>query len=233
MKQTLHYALLATAMALAFPYAHGASAAHSSDVGVYGLDPGQQRHSALKHINAGNIKKLVPVWNLSLASNHTQSQQPLVIDGIMYLPTADATLAVDALSGRQLWKTPISYAPDVFGVVCCGILNRGLAVHGGKLFRGTLDAHLTALDMKSGKELWRAKLQDYKEGYAATGAPLVANGVLISGISGGEYGTRGFLAGFDPDTGKELWRRHTTAAPNEPGGDTWPGDTHLRGGGPT
>lgn len=208
-------------------------AAHPGDVAVYGMDLGQQRYSSLAQINRSNIKKLVPVWNLSLASNHTQSQQPLVVDGTMYLPTADATIAVNALSGRQLWKTPVNYAQDAVGVVCCGILNRGLALHDGKLFRGTLDAHLIALDMKSGKELWRSKLQDYKEGYAATGAPLVANGVLISGISGGEYGTRGFIAGFDPATGKELWRRHTTAAPGEPGGDSWPGDTHKRGGAPT
>lgn len=210
-----------------------AHAAAPGDVATYGLDQNQQRHSELKQINQQNVKRLVPVWNLSLASNHTQSQQPLVIDGVMYLPTADSTLAVDALSGRQLWKTQISYPQDVFGVVCCGILNRGLAAYGGKLYRGTLDAHLIALDMKTGKEQWRTKLQDYKEGYSMTGAPLLANGVLITGISGGEYGTRGFIEGFDPETGKSLWRRYTTAAPGEPGGDTWPGETYLRGGGST
>ncbi|WP_170942337.1 PQQ-binding-like beta-propeller repeat protein, partial [Noviherbaspirillum denitrificans] len=136
----------ALSLQLAVPFAHSAS----GDVTVYGLDQGQQRHSALKQVSTGNVKNLVPVWNLSLASNHTQSQQPLVIDGIMYLPTADATLAVDALTGRQLWKTSLSYPQDVFGVVCCGILNRGLAAHQGKLYRGTLDAHLVALDMQSG-----------------------------------------------------------------------------------
>jgi alcohol dehydrogenase (cytochrome c) len=89
-----------------------------------------------------------------------------------------------------------------------------------------------ALDAKTGKQLWKVKAADYKDGHAMTGAPLVANGVVITGIAGGEYGTRGFIDGWDPETGKHLWKFWTTAAPGEKGGDTWPGDTAMHGGAP-
>jgi glucose dehydrogenase len=105
-------------------------------------------------------------------------------------------------------------------------------VYNGKVFRGTLDAHVVALDQKTGKEVWKQKAAEWTEGYSMTNAPQIANGVLITGISGGEFGVRGFIDGWDPDTGKKPWRTYTTAAPGEPGGDTWPatGDHHLRGG---
>ena len=103
--------------------------------------------------------------------------------------------------------------------------NRGApTIHAGKLFRVTLDNHLLALDMKTGEELWKQKFADAAEGHYATGAPIVANGVLISGMSGGESTTRGFLDGWDPDTGTKLWRRYTIPAPGEPGSETWPVD---------
>ena len=114
--------------------------------------------------------------------------------------------------------------------------NRGAAtIYNGKLFRVTVDNHILALDMKTGKEIWNQKFADSKEGYYATGGPIVANGVLISGVSGGESTTRGFLDGWDPDTGKKLWRRYTIPAPGEPGSETWPKDSDAwkYGGGPT
>jgi len=117
--------------------------------------------------------------------------------------------------------------------VCCGIINRGAAIHEGKLFRTTLDANVIALDAKTGKELWRQKAADIKEGYSMTVAPLVADGVVLTGISGAEFGTRGFIDGWDPATGKHLWRTHTIPTPDEPGGDTWKGDTWKLGGGST
>lgn len=205
----------------------------AGDITTYGMGYGQQRHSPLKLINTMNVKDLVPVWNLSLANNNPQSQQPLLIDGVLYLPTNDSTVAIDAVSGRQLWKSNNDYPSEANASTCCGILNRGLAAYEGKLFRGTVDAHVIALDMKTGKEVWRQKAQDYKEGYSINVAPLVANGVVITGISGGEFGTRGFLDGWDPENGKHLWRHYTTAAPGEPGGDTWVGETYKRGGGST
>ncbi|MGZ5119345.1 MAG: PQQ-dependent dehydrogenase, methanol/ethanol family, partial [Burkholderiales bacterium] len=104
----------------------------------------------------------------------------------------------------------------------------------GKVFRGTLDAHIVALDAQTGKQLWKTKVAEWKEGFSITGAPLVANGVLMTGISGAEFGVRGFLDGYDPETGKRLWRRYTVPAPGEPGSETWPkDDSWSHGGGST
>jgi alcohol dehydrogenase (cytochrome c) len=115
-------------------------------------------------------------------------------------------------------------------------VSRGAAtIYNGKLFRITLDAHVLALDMKTGKQIWKQKFADYKEGYTATSAPLIANGVLITGMAGGEFTTRGFLNGWDPDTGKHLWRLYTIPAPGEAGSETWPkdSDAYKYGGAPT
>ena len=209
-------------------------AATPGDITTYGGGYDLQRHSPLKQINRDNVDRMVPVWNLSLANNYPQEGQPLLIDGVMYETTTDATVALDPLTAKQLWRTPVTLPQDVHAVACCGSHNRGAAAYNGMLYRGTLDAHVIALDMKTGKEVWRQKAANYKDGYSITGAPLVANGVLITGISGGEYGTRGFLDGWDPATGEKLWRRYTTAAPGEPGGDTWAGsEAYLEGGAPT
>lgn len=205
----------------------------TGDVTTYGMGYGQQRFSKLTQINRSNIKNLVPKWSLSLDSNQPQSQQPLLVDGILYLPTVNATLAVDAITGKQLWKTPLELPEDVYNAVCCGNHNRGLAVHEGLLFRTVIDATIIALDMKTGKQVWKTLVEDYKQGYSMTAAPVIANGTLLAGISGGEYGIRGFIDGYDPKTGARLWRKFTTAAPGEPGGDTWPSDTYKRGGGST
>jgi alcohol dehydrogenase (cytochrome c) len=115
-------------------------------------------------------------------------------------------------------------------------ITRGAAtIYNGKLFRITVDNHILALDMKTGKQLWKQKYAESKDGYYSTSAPIVANGVLISGMAGGESTTRGFLDGWDPETGTKLWRRHTIPAPGEPGSETWPAnsDAWTRGGGPT
>jgi alcohol dehydrogenase (cytochrome c) len=151
----------------------------------------------------------------------------------MYVTTHSATIALNPLTGKQIWKQDIELPQDVFKMACCGILNRGAAIYEGRLFRVTLDAHVIALDAKTGKQLWKSKAADYQMGHAMTGAPLVANGVVMTGIAGGEYGTRGFIDGWDPATGKPLWRLYTTAAPGEKGGDSWPGDTASKGGAPT
>jgi len=232
---------MAVCMAMAFPvWAAGPSEADLKqdaktvgDVTTYGMGYDLKRHSPLKQINKSTVKNLVPVWNLSLANNQPQSQQPLMIDGVLYIATHDSTVAVDALTGKQLWKHMLEYGADLPSVICCGIHNRGVAAFEGKLFRGTLDAHVIALDMKTGKELWRSKAQEYKDGYSMTAAPLIANGLVITGISGGEYGTRGFLDAWDPQTGKQVWRRYTIPAPGEKGSEGWPGESWKRGGGPT
>jgi alcohol dehydrogenase (cytochrome c) len=115
-------------------------------------------------------------------------------------------------------------------------ITRGAAtIYNGKLFRVTIDNHIVALNMKTGKQLWNQKYAESKEGYYSTSAPIVANGVVISGMAGGESTTRGFLDGWDPETGKKLWRRYTIPAPGEPGSETWPENTDAwtRGGAPT
>jgi alcohol dehydrogenase (cytochrome c) len=152
---------------------------------------------------------------------------------VLYVTTHNATIAVDPKTGRQIWKTKVEYPPETPRIVCCGIINRGAALYDGKVFRTTLDAHVVALDAKTGNELWNEKVIDWKDGYAETVAPLVADGVVITGVSGAEYGIRGFIDGWDPATGKHLWRTYTIPGPGEKGHDTWPGDTWQHGGGST
>src|SRR5262245_50715786 len=185
------------------------------DVLTYGMGYAQQRFSPLSQINKQNIKRLVPAWTYSLADNRGQEGQPQLKDGVIYLTHHEKTVAVDAMTGKEIWKSVIEYPPDTTRVVCCGIVNRGAALLDGRLFRTTLDANVIALDIKTGKEVWRTKSADPKDGYSMTVAPLVANGVVIAGVSGAEYGHRGFLEGFDPQTGKSLWRTYTIPAPGE------------------
>ena len=203
------------------------------DVLTYGMGYNNQRYSALKQINTGNVKKLVPVWAYSLNNTQSHESQPIVHDGVMYVTTHDATVAINPLTGKQIWKTAVELPQDVFKYACCGILNRGVAVYNGRVYRTTLDAHVVALDAKTGKQVWKSKAAEYTDGHAQTGAPLVVNGVVMTGIAGGEYGTRGFIDGWDANDGKKLWRLYSTAAQGEKGGDTWPGDTAQKGGAPT
>jgi alcohol dehydrogenase (cytochrome c) len=205
----------------------------AGDVLTYGMGYANQRYSPLTSINKDNVARLVPVWNYSLNNPQGQEAQPILYQGVMYVTTHTSTVAIDALTGRQIWKQELEFAPDVFKMACCGLVNRGAALYNGKLYRTTLDSHVVALDAKTGKQVWKTQVIDYKLGHAMTGAPLVANGVLMTGIAGGEYGTRGFIDGWDPETGKRLWRIYTTAAGNEKGADTWPGDTAQKGGAPT
>ncbi|RZU03063.1 PQQ-dependent dehydrogenase, methanol/ethanol family [Rivibacter subsaxonicus] len=208
-------------------------AATPGDVTTYGMGWGQQRHSTLTQITPANVKRLVPVWNLSLDNSANASSQPLLIDGVMYVASHTHTMAVDPVSGRVKWKTPIELPADINGYLCCGIHSRGLAALGGMLYRTTIDAHVVAINMADGKQVWKVKAADYKEGYTLTQAPLLAGGMLLTGISGGEYGTRGFIAGWDPKTGERKWTRHTTAMPGERGGDTWKPGMADKGGAPT
>ena len=208
-------------------------ATDTSNVLNYGMGYNLQRFSPLTQINKDTAKNLVPVWNYSFADDRSEESQPLVYQGVIYVTTHNATMAVDAKTGKQIWKTKVEYPAETPRIVCCGIINRGAALFDGKVFRTTLDANVIALDAKTGKELWRQKAADIKEGYSMTVAPLVADGVVLTGISGAEFGTRGFIDGWDPATGKHLWRTHTVPSPDEPGGDTWKGDTWKLGGGST
>ncbi len=207
---------------------------NTDNVLTYGMGYSQNRYSTLKAINKETVKRLVPAWSVSLGSNYGEQAQPLVHDGVMFVTNADATIAIDVATGRQLWRTPVEWDPATPRIVCCGISNKGPALYNGKVFRGTLDAHLVALEQKTGKQVWKQKIAEWKEGFSITGAPLVANGVLITGISGAEFGVRGFLDAYDPDTGNHLWRHYTIPAPGEKGHETWPNDNSWqRGGGST
>ena len=191
----------------------------------------RQSYSPLKQIDRSTVKRLVPVWSSSLMNDLGELAAPTVYDGVMYVINGKWTFAIDVETGRQIWRTPVQLEPGSKGPA----INRGApTIYNGKLFRVTMDNHVLALDMKTGKPIWNQKFADAKEGYYATSSPIVANGVLISGMAGGESTTRGFLDGWDPDTGKKLWRRYTIPAPGEPGSETWPKDDAWKyGGGPT
>ena len=141
---------------------------------TYGMSYSQQRFSPLNQINRDTVKRLVPVWSYSMNNNTGEESQPLIYNGVMYVTSQDKTVAIDALSGKEIWKTPVDYAADTTRVVCCGIVNRGAAIFEGKVFRTTLDARIIALDMKTGKEVWSVKSGEPKDGIAMTGAPLIA-----------------------------------------------------------
>ncbi len=208
--------------------------ANTDNVVNYGMSYSQHRYSTLTQINKRNAKNLVPVWSLSLENELGEQGQPMVFDGVMYVANAKFTVAIDVAMGKQLWRTPVNFDPATPRVVCCGQSYRGPALYNGRVYRGTLDAHLVALDQKTGKEVWKTKVAEWKEGFSIIGAPQIANGVLITGISGAEFGVRGFLDGYDPETGKQLWRRYTIPAAGEKGSETWPNATAAaRGGGST
>jgi len=174
----------------------------------------RKSYSPLEQINTSNIDRLVPIWNASLMNDFGELAAPVVHDGVMYVINGQCTFAIDIETGRQIWRTPVELEPETRRAP----YTRGApTIHEGKLFRVTIDNHLLALDMETGEELWNQKFANSSEGYYATGAPVLANDVLISGMAGGESTTRGFLDGWDPETGTKLWRRYTIPAPGGAG----------------
>ncbi len=205
---------------------------NTDNVTTQSMGYARQSYSPLRQISKSNVKRLVPVWSTSLWNDVGELAAPVIYNGVMYVLNGRWTFALDVQTGRQIWRTPVALEQGTVG----GTITRGApAIYNGKLFRVTYDNHVVALDMKTGAEVWNQKFADKKDGYYSTGAPIVANGVVISGMSGGERTTRGFLDGWDPDTGKKLWRRYTIPAPGEPGSETWPkgSDAWMYGGGPT
>jgi alcohol dehydrogenase (cytochrome c) len=186
---------------------------NTENVTTYGMGYSLQRYSPLKQINRSSVRRLVPVWSLSLNNDFGEQAQPLIYGGVMYVTNVKWTVAVDVATGRQIWRTPVDWDPATPRVVCCGVSNKGPAIYEGKLFRTTLDAFVIALDMKTGKEIWKTKFGEWKESYGGIVAPAIVNGVLISGMAGGDRTARGFIEGYDPDTGKRLWRTWTIPAP--------------------
>src|SRR5215831_15552067 len=205
---------------------------NTGNVLTHSMGYDRKSYSPLNQINKDNVKRLVPIWNASLMNDQGELAQPTIYNGVMYVINGKWTFAIDVESGRQIWRTPVELER---GVQRSAFHRGGATIYNGKVFRVSIDNHVLALDMKTGKELWNQKFADLKDGFYATGGPIVANGILISGVAGGESTTRGFLIGWDPDTGKKLWTRYTIPAPGEPGSETWPknSDAWKYGGGPT
>ena len=187
-------------------------------------------YSPLKQITPGNVARLQPVWSFSTGQVSGHEATPLVNNGVMFVATpGNQVLAIDAKTGLQLWRYVNPPPPDVINL---HRTSRGVALYGDKVFFARAEAVLVALDAKTGSELWSATVEDNKKGYYMSMAPLVADGKVIVGTSGGELGVRGFIAAFDPNTGKPLWKTFTIPEPGQPGSETWPkGDQWKTGGG--
>jgi alcohol dehydrogenase (cytochrome c) len=185
--------------------------------------------SPLKQITAENVKALEPVWTFSTGVNEGHEAPPMVNNGVMFVATPyGQVLALNAKTGDLIWRYKHKLPEDLFQL---HPTSRGVALWGDRLFLAATDDHLIAIDAKTGKEIWNTKVQDYQKGQYMTLEPLVVNGKVMVGGSGGEYGVRGYVAAFDADSGKELWRTYTVPAPGEPGSNTWSGDAWKTGGG--
>ena len=191
-----------------------------------------QRHSQLSEITPGNVGDLELKWVFQPRSLEIHEVTPLVVDGIMYtIESPNNVYALDAVTGETLWR--YLHDPGEEAHNCCGRLSRGLAILGNTLFLATLDARMIAIDARTGDEVWKTEpAGDPALGYAFTHAPLIVKDKVIAGTAGGEYGVRGWIAAWDVNTGEEVWRFHTVPSPDEPGGDSWSGDSWMHGGAP-
>jgi PQQ-dependent dehydrogenase (methanol/ethanol family) len=202
----------------------------------YGNDQSNTRYSSLDQINTGNVKNLKVVWAHSLGTSDSQESSPIIVGDTMYVTSSTGpryVFALDAKTGEKKWTYQPELPADYMATVCCGLDNRGVAVANGRVFFGRLDAKLEALDAKTGKRLWTVTVADYKAGYAITTVPLVVKDLVITGMSGGEYGVRGFVAAYKQSTGEQVWKTYTIPGPGEPGNDSWKGDSWKTGGAST
>lgn len=214
----------------------------TEDVLSWGMGTQGQRHSNLTDVNAKSISRLVPVWSMSFGGEKQRGQesQPLVYNGKMFVTASYSRIfALDSKTGQKLWKYEHRLPEGI--MPCCDVINRGAALYDNLVIFGTLDAQLVALDQATGKVVWREKIDDYSAGYSYSAAPLIAEGLLITGLSGGEFGVVGRVEARDPKTGKLVWSRPTveghmgtlngkdngiTGTTNA----TWPGETWKTGG---
>jgi alcohol dehydrogenase (cytochrome c) len=188
-------------------------------------------YSPLDQITAVNVTRLQPVWTFSTGVTNGHEAPPIVNNGIMFVATpGNQVIALDAKTGWLLWRYKRPLPEDV---ILLHATSRGVALYGDKVFFAAGEAVLVALDAKTGTEVWTAKVAENKNGYYMSVAPLVADGKVLVGASGGEMGIRGFVAAYYVETGKEAWKTYTVPAPGEPGSETWPtGDQWKTGGGP-
>ncbi len=209
-----------------------AGAAAAQNWTTYNGTAQSTHYSGLDQIKTSNVAGLELRWVSQADSLEKFEATPLVIDGVMYVTEPPNTaVALDTRTGRPYWRYERPVPPGNY--VCCGNVNRGLAVQGDTIFMGTLDAYLVALDRATGRKKWETKVAEYSHGYSITVAPLVVKDKVILGPAGGERGISGFLAAYDTRTGKEVWKFHTIPQPGEPGHETWSGDSWKTGGGST
>ncbi|MEI4469978.1 PQQ-dependent methanol/ethanol family dehydrogenase [Frigidibacter sp. MR17.24] len=220
-------------------------ATSTGDVLTNGMGRGLQRFSPLETLNKTNVKNLVPAWAFSLGGEKQRGQesQPLVYDGVMYVTGSYSRLwAIDLKTGKELWQFDARLPEGI--LPCCDVINRGAAIFGSNIYFGTLDARIVALDLKTGDVKWNKKIAEYKEGYSYTAAPLIVNGLVVTGNSGGEFGIVGEVQARDAETGELVWTRPTieghmgtlNGKDSTMTGElnaTWPGDLWKTGGGAT
>ena len=190
------------------------------------------RYSALAQIDKTNIARMVPKWMFSLQNTPRLQVTPVVIDGVMYVTSANECYALDAGSGREIWHYQRPRTKGLIGNAAGGI-NRGVGAAGDRVFMVTDHAHVIALNRHTGALLWDTEMADWHQNYNATGAPLPVGNLVVTGTSGGDEGVRGFVAAFDQATGKEVWRFWTVPAPGEPAAQTWQGKGIAHPGGAT
>jgi alcohol dehydrogenase (cytochrome c) len=196
---------------------------------TFGGDYANRRHSPLTQIAPDNVARLAPRWTFQTGALGNFETTALLRDNVLYVTgPQNLAWAIDARTGRQIWRYRRELPPNL--TACCGLVNRGFAMLGDKLFLATIDAHLLALDRRTGTVVWDVTLGDYKIGYSSTIAPLAVKDKVIVGVAGGEYGIRGYIDGYDAQTGKRAWRFYTIPGPGEPGNDTWAGDSWKTGG---
>ena len=217
----------------------------TTDVVSYGLGPQGQRFSPLKALTPATIDKLVPAWSFSFGGEKQRGQeaQPLIHDGVMYVTASYSRLfAIDVNTGEELWQYDARLPEGI--MPCCDVVNRGAAIYKDKVYFGTLDAKLVALDAKTGKVVWRKEIDDYKAGYSFTAAPMIVKGMVITGNSGGEFGVIGKVEARNAETGELVWSRPTVEGhmgtfqgkPSTMTGTlnaSWPGDMWKTGGAAT
>lgn len=185
-----------------------------------------QRHSGLKQVDTRNVKSLVPKWIYHVPGATRLETVPLVVDGIMYISQPNEVYAIDARAGRLIWdyhhEPALERGP-----------NRGVAVYGNRVYIGTPDAQLVALDSRSGNPLWKVKMAEARDGYWCPVAPLALKDRVIVGIAPGDHGLNGWLDAYDAATGERLWRWNVIPKPGQPGSESWAGDSWKTGGGDT
>ena len=201
----------------------------------YGGNMSNWRYSSLTQVDTSNVKNLKGAWNFHVTYANKGSSfesTPVVVDGVMYVTSGrDDVWALNAKNGAVFWE----YHPNIDTdktPVCCGVVNRGVAVGDGKVYVGQVDGKLVALDQKGGAKLWEAQVGDPKKGFSETMAPLYYGGLVYIGMSGAEYETRGYVTAYRSRDGSQAWRWYTVPAPGQRGSETWPkGDAYLHGGG--